>query len=772
MRPIDRIPQNSFAGGELSEAIYGRAELAKFNIGLRECYNCFIEVEGGVSNRGGWRMCTSTKDGQEVRLLPFEATGTNTFVIEAGAEYFRFIYRGGYVLDIMLDPYEVVHTYTLEQLKEMNYSQSNDIMTLVHGDHVPRELTRIDNDDWDLSDIDFASELAAPANLVVTTETGAGGGERENSWVVTAVNAAGRESEASAPVVHYNNFNNNSDEVTLGWDAVTGATEYYIYGLSAGRYGLHGKSDTLAYVSTLPASNSNTALTPKIPANPFNGANNYPQVVFLYQQRRGFASTYSKPTTFWMSNVGFYDDFRKSSPSVPSDAVEFTINGKRGQEIYALLDIEDLLMFTEGNEWRIASPDTGFSASQPPLARPQSAYGSAKIQPQLVGSDVFYMQASGRDLLAISYSNDFNRYMSRSLSIMARHLTAQSGFALENWTYAHQPNSQLLVTRTDDIYLNMTYNQEHSIQAWGRSFTPNGRVESVATIREDDGIDITYASIRREVAGSVTRFIERLDPRIWTDVRHGFFVDCGLTNDSPVDITAVTNANPGAVTSNNHGLSDGDLVYIDPPYGMPELTGRYQVKSATTHTFSLGHYETGDDVNTTTFGSYISGGVWREMFTTFSGLDHLEGENVVGLADGLVVGMGVGGSNMVVTSGSVTLPFPAATVHIGLRYDSYIRTLQLDDTGGKKQTLKTQAAYVHARVKNTRGIWTGTNANNLVEAKPRATESMFDPPRLVTGLIRESLPAGWQSDLSIMIAQPYPLPMTITSLTPETALGG
>src|SRR5690606_39177302 len=109
-------------------------------------------------------------------------------------------------------------------------------------------------------------------------------------------------------------------------------------------------------------------------------------------QRRGFAATINMPSTFWLSSTYLYDDFRRSIPAVASDSVEFTINGRRAQEIMGLVDVEDLLMFTASNEWRIASPDTGFSAVQPPLARPQSEYGSSVIKPLLVGSDVFYMQ--------------------------------------------------------------------------------------------------------------------------------------------------------------------------------------------------------------------------------------------------------------------------------------------------------------------------------------------------------------------------------------------
>ena len=58
--------------------------------------------------------------------------------------------------------------------------------------------------------------------------------------------------------------------------------------------------------------------------------------------------------------------------------------------------------------------------------------------------------------------------------------------------------------------------------------------------------------------------------------------------------------------------------------------------------------------------------------TTLSGLDHLEGETLVALADGNLV------TNLTVTSGAVTLPNEASKIHIGLSYDATMETLPLN----------------------------------------------------------------------------------------------
>src|SRR6185437_15071263 len=55
--------------------------------------------------------------------------------------------------------------------------------------------------------------------------------------------------------------------------------------------------------------------------------------------------------------------------------------------------------------------------------------------------------------------------------------------------------------------------------------------------------------------------------------------------------------------------------------------------------------------------------------TTVTGLDHLEGQTVSVLADGGVV------DGLVVSSGSITLPYSASKIHVGLPFTSRAVTL-------------------------------------------------------------------------------------------------
>lgn len=70
-------------------------------------------------------------------------------------------------------------------------------------------------------------------------------------------------------------------------------------------------------------------------------------------------------------------------------------------------------------------------------------------------------------------------------------------------------------------------------------------------------------------------------------------------------ITAITKANPGAVTCTAHGLATGDKVRLEGVLGMSEVNGvEYTATVTDANTFTIG-------VNTTGYGTYTSGGFFR-----------------------------------------------------------------------------------------------------------------------------------------------------------------
>ena len=102
-----------------------------------------------------------------------------------------------------------------------------------------------------------------------------------------------------------------------------------------------------------------------------------------------------------------------------------------------------------------------------------------------------------------------------------------------------------------------------------------------------------------------------------------FFKDNGIITKTGLNISGITSANPGVVTSATHGLTAGDYVILDGIVGMTELNGRqFRVGTVpSTTTFNLKSTD-GTDFNTSSLTSYASGGVVYPIYQITSPYPH------------------------------------------------------------------------------------------------------------------------------------------------------
>lgn len=82
------------------------------------------------------------------------------------------------------------------------------------------------------------------------------------------------------------------------------------------------------------------------------------------------------------------------------------------------------------------------------------------------------------------------------------------------------------------------------------------------------------------------------------------------------NITGITQANPGVVTSVAHGFSNGDWVYLTGIGGMTQLNGRtVKIAAAAADTFQIRDTITDVAINTSAYGAYTSGGTVARLYT-------------------------------------------------------------------------------------------------------------------------------------------------------------
>ena len=86
--------KTTFGGGELAPSLYSRIDLQLYLKGCKTLRNCIVLPHGGITRRPGLRKIAAAKsDGEKIRLIPFEFSRTQNYMIEFGDYYARFFYQ-------------------------------------------------------------------------------------------------------------------------------------------------------------------------------------------------------------------------------------------------------------------------------------------------------------------------------------------------------------------------------------------------------------------------------------------------------------------------------------------------------------------------------------------------------------------------------------------------------------------------------------------------------------------------------------------------------
>ncbi len=148
---------NAFNSGELSPQLEGRTDLSKYYSGCRTLENFLVFSYGGATRRPGTKYIAATKNiNQAARLEPFEHSTVQTYMLEAGNEYFRFYKDGGQIQnDAATGAYEISSPYAGEDIFELHFIQSADTMYITHPSYPPAKLTRTGHTSWNLAAVEF-----------------------------------------------------------------------------------------------------------------------------------------------------------------------------------------------------------------------------------------------------------------------------------------------------------------------------------------------------------------------------------------------------------------------------------------------------------------------------------------------------------------------------------------------------------------------------------------------------------------------------------------
>ena len=469
-------------------------------------------------------------------LLPFvfSSDPEQNYVLVLQEGKIRIATQYGFVRGANDAPIEIPSPYLANELYDISFAQSGDIVYMVHYNHPPMKLMRYTTTLWEFEEVDFFPAIQPPTNLTLAF-SGAGGGFTLR-YKVASVDADGVVSVAIAGSLA--NAKPPSDWVvgdyaTLTWTAAENAESYNIYREEAGVFGLIGVAVDGATKFRDDKYIADTTDTPSVPQNPFTNDNN-PSFVCFHQQRLVYGGPRLEPQKWYASRTGSFDDFSRSRPVKDDDSLEYMLASGRIDVIQWMADFGDLLIGTAGGEFKATGPDGGTITPSSLNVRQQSYWGSVRLRPLILGNTVLHVQRLGIHVRDLFYSLEKDGYSGNDLSVLATHLF--DWHAMRQWTYQQSPGSIVWCIRGDGMMLALAYMKEHDIWGWTR-ITTEGKWRSVCSVcghYEDE----LYAVAEREVNGETRWYLEKFENTFNDavhDIKDAFFVDSGLTYNDPAN---------------------------------------------------------------------------------------------------------------------------------------------------------------------------------------------------------------------------------------------
>ena len=485
------VQLTNFTGGELSPRLDGRNDLQKYSTGCKTLENMIIFPHGSAARRSGTQFVAEVKDStKETRLIPFEFSTTQTYILEFGNQYIRFFKDNGQILSSG-SPYEISSPYLEAELFDIKFAQSADVMYICHPNHPAKKLSRTGHTSWSLTSVDFTDGPYMDENISSTTiSTSAhtvGTGRTLTASSTTGINDnTGFQTTDVGRLIRFRD----------GYGKITART-----------------STTVVTIEILEDMGSSSA-SANWSLGAFSETTGHPSCVTFFEQRLVFAATLSQPQTIFFSKSGDYEnmDENRGGTIADDDAIIYTIASNQVNAIRFMTATRTLIIGTAGGEFAVSggSVDTAITPTNI-LIKKQSNNGAANVDALAVGNATLFLQRARRKLRELAYNFDVDGYVAPDLTILAEHIS-EGGF--KQLSYQQEPNQIIWCVRNDGQLVGLTYQREQQVVAWHRHIfggvfgSGNAVCESVATIPTDDSEYQTYVIIKRTINGATKRYVE------------------------------------------------------------------------------------------------------------------------------------------------------------------------------------------------------------------------------------------------------------------------
>ncbi len=650
--------------------------------------------------------------------------------------------------------FEIATSYTAAQVFDLKFTQSADVMYIVHPEHEPSKLTRTGHTSWTLAEVDFGTTGPyLDANTTTTTLTpasaGTGTGVNITASAVTGIN--GGSGFLATDVGRILKFNSGEAKITA-------------------------RTNTTVVVCTITKAFANTDATASWQLGYWSDTTGFPETVSFFEQRLVFGGSTSYPQTIWASQSGLYENFDVDDSSA-SDAFIYTIAANKVNTIRWLAPARDLIVGTAGGEFKVGRPTGEPLKPDNVQITQQTTYGGFTTQPIQIGNAVLFVQRQKKKVREFTYRFEDDAYTAPDMCLLAEHIT---GDGIVDVDYAQEPESIYWAVREDGVLLGMTYQRQEDVIAWHRhllggkqqsctitvSDYANIQSGSNLTFTKSDGTTTTFTSTTG-TAGTNEFTTETNNNTTATNLKNVINGHADFTATVSSAVVTITETSP-----NGTGLltvESSDTVRLT-----ATSEKHAKVTSVTTITESSENQvwiivERIINGSTVKYVEYLDStlnqdsalaGTVTGATTTVTSLDHLEGETVQILIDDAVY------PAQIVSNGAVTISLPstfaAKTIEVGLGYVSKIKTMQVEagSQAGSAQSRRKRYNEVVVRLFETVGA---TVNDDQIPFRTSATP-MGEPISSFTGDKKVSN-LGWDTQGQIVIQQTQPLPMTVLAIT-------
>jgi hypothetical protein len=798
--------QANFSKGELTPLAGARDDIDFWRQSLAECLNFEVLMHGGIRRRSGTLYVGEVVDSDsKSRIFPFEFSTEQSYVVEfSGAGQTRFYALRGRVMDGP-SPYQISHGYAEANLWEISWTHFNDITYQAHDFYAPAELRRLAETDWQLIAHVFNDGPWLPMKPLETTLTPSGRGgiiPFATSNSVAGSTIALSNGAATAYVLFDGDLNTSfAMAAEIGWVSITfpvGVTKVVDkYWLSYPSYGGGVPVATDAAPSSWVIEGYNgTAWIGLDEQSEQLGWNIGEKRYFSFQNETAYEAYRFRwkgtngNTLFSMAEILFNESGPASAPItltassavgindgsgfIPND-VGRLIRLKGSDSVwrwariltrisalqvtvrlsgYVLPDISPI------SQWQLGAYGTrpgwpnsvalfderlfwGANNAQPVTVNgsKQGNFGDHGISSPMVPTDavsVTLLSSNMNKILWIADDEDLVCGSSKQVRTVGPSDTTVS-FSATNVTQRKGPNSGASRLRPLNVGSTLLYVgaggtkiRELVRNEQGRYVAPELSILGEHLFRSPI-VDWDYREIPEPVIYAVTE-----DGNVAT-----------ITYDRDQRVVGVSRFNFGGAVESVAvipGIEDG---YHDVYFVIRRTVNAVQKRyiEVLDRAF-IGDKDTIEDAHFVDCGVVYNG----PAVTVITGLGHLEGEAARVLADGNVI------NGLTVTGGSITLPYPVTTAHIGLAYTS--RAVTHPVTGPQ------QDGSLFGRRVNV----TGMKLNVLDSAAMlKKGQGLFGSKiDLVTGIVSCEMEGDWmRSGGSVLLETDDPLPLLVRGIIPQ-----